>query len=44
LGHRPGKDAAGRASPGKVSLQNVHGMSVSCNESSVKHIDSPSGR
>ena len=40
LGHRPGKDAAGGASPGKMVLQNVHEMSVSRNESSVKHIDS----
>jgi hypothetical protein len=44
LGHRPGKDAAGRASPGKVILQNVHDMSVSRNESSVRHIDSLSNR
>ena len=39
LGHRPGKDAAGGAGPGKVILQNVHNMSVLHNESSVKHID-----
>ncbi len=39
LGHRPGKDAAGGTGPGKVILQNVHNMSVSRNESSVKHID-----
>jgi hypothetical protein len=32
LGHRPGKDAAGGASPGKVILQNVHDMSVSRKE------------
>jgi hypothetical protein len=44
LGHRPGKDAAGGASPGKVILQNVHDMSVSRNESSVKHIDSLNNR
>lgn len=44
LGHRPGKDAAGGASSGKVILQNVHDMSVSRNESSVKHIDSLSNR
>lgn len=39
LGHRPGKDAAGGAGPGKVILQNVHNMSVLRNESSVEHID-----
>jgi uncharacterized protein YbjT (DUF2867 family) len=39
LGHRPGKDAAGGARPGKVILQNVHDVSVSRNESSVKRID-----
>ena len=39
LGHRPGKDAAGGASPRKVILQKVHNMSVSRKESSVKHID-----
>ena len=44
LGHRPGKDAAGGASPDKVILQNVHDMSVSRNKSSVKHIDSLSER
>ena len=44
LGHRPGKNAAGGASPGKVILQNVHDMSVSHKESSVKHIDSLSNR
>src|SRR5260370_20473077 len=44
LGHRPGKDAAGGASPGKMILQNVHDMSVSRNKSSGKHIDSLSSR
>jgi hypothetical protein len=44
LGHRPGKDAAGGASPGKVILQNVHDMSVLRNESSVKRIDSLGSR
>jgi hypothetical protein len=44
LGYRPGKDATGGASPGKVILQNVHEMSVSRNKSSVKHIDSLSSR
>jgi hypothetical protein len=32
LGHRPGEDAAGGASPGKAILQNVHDMSVSRKE------------
>jgi uncharacterized protein YbjT (DUF2867 family) len=44
LGHRSGKDAAGGASPRNVILENVHDMSVSRNESSVKHIDSLSNR
>jgi hypothetical protein len=44
LGHRPGKDATGGASPGEVVLQNVHNTSVSHKESSVKHIDSLSNR
>jgi len=44
LGHRPGKDAAGGASPGQVILQNVHDVSVSHKESSVKHIDSLTNR
>jgi hypothetical protein len=44
LGYRPGKDAAGGASPGKVILQNVHTLSVSRKESSVKHIDSLTSR
>src|SRR5947209_8376516 len=44
LGHRPGKDAAGGASPDKMILQNVHDMSVSRNKSSVKHIDYLSNR
>jgi hypothetical protein len=44
LGYRPGEDAAGGAGPGKVILQNVHGVSVSRKESSVKHIDQLSDR
>jgi hypothetical protein len=32
LRHRPGEDAAGGASPGKVILQNVHNVSVSHKE------------
>src|SRR5260221_3787420 len=44
LGHRPGEDAAGGAGPGQVILQNVHNMSVSRNESSVKNIDSLGSR
>ena len=44
LGDRPGKDAAGGASDGEVILQNVHNMSVSHKESSVKRIDSLSSR
>lgn len=44
LCHGPREDAAGGTSPGKVFLQNVHDMSVSRNESSVKHIDSLSNR
>jgi hypothetical protein len=44
VGHRPGKDAAGGTSPGQAILQNVHDMSVSRKESSVKHIDQLSYR
>ena len=44
LGHRAGEDAAGGAGPGQVILQNVHNMSVSRNESSVKNIDSLESR
>jgi uncharacterized protein YbjT (DUF2867 family) len=44
LGNRPGKDAPGGASDSEVILQNVHDMSVSHKEWSVKHIDSLSSR